>query len=92
METPKCNKCQTLMVLRTKGEDKFWGCPKYKECGGKTIPFGGYQATQTTQGGGGNNEEVMEALRELWAKLDTIQNFLFDNSVSKKDESEASEE
>lgn len=37
---PTCPECGTEMVLRTKGEDKFYGCPNYKECGAKTISYG----------------------------------------------------
>ncbi len=39
IQPPLCSACQTPMVLRVKGNDKFWGCPNYKECGGKTVPY-----------------------------------------------------
>jgi len=42
-QAPICPACQTPMLLRAKGEDKFWGCPNYRECGGKTIPYLGYK-------------------------------------------------
>lgn len=38
---PTCPACSTPMVLKTKGNDRFWGCPNYKSCGGKTIQYKG---------------------------------------------------
>jgi len=37
---PNCYACGTPMVLREKDSSKFWGCPNWKTCGGKTIPYG----------------------------------------------------
>jgi ssDNA-binding Zn-finger/Zn-ribbon topoisomerase 1 len=37
---PHCPACGSEMKLREKDDSKFWGCPHYKECGGKTIPYG----------------------------------------------------
>jgi ssDNA-binding Zn-finger/Zn-ribbon topoisomerase 1 len=38
---PSCNKCNTQMRLREKGNDKFWGCPNWASCGGKTMTYRG---------------------------------------------------
>lgn len=37
---PTCPNCGEPMVLKTKGTDKFWGCPAWKERGCKTISYG----------------------------------------------------
>lgn len=36
-DEPECPICYVPMVLRTKGDSKFYGCPFWKECGAKTI-------------------------------------------------------
>lgn len=38
-DAPKCPACQTTMKLRKgkDGKNDFWGCPNYKNCGGKPI-------------------------------------------------------
>lgn len=38
---PNCKSCGTQMRLREKDGSKFWGCPNYKNCGGKTQSYQG---------------------------------------------------
>lgn len=38
---PKCDKCEEEMILKEKGQDKFWGCKNWQRCGGKTKPYEG---------------------------------------------------
>lgn len=57
------------MILKEKEGQKFWGCKNWRECGGKTIPYGQKGFQKATSG----NDEVMNGLRKIYAKLETIQ-------------------
>lgn len=80
-ETPPiCSNCETPMNLMIKGSDRFWGCPNWKDCGAKTIPYGGYKnggykKKPVRQSPGFKQED--EALQDYWLrkiyqKLDEI--------------------
>ena len=77
-----CNNCGTPMKLKEKEGSKFWGCPNYKEKGCKTLPYGnqikGWRE-KLAEKKSERNDEVMNALRELWIKVDNIQKFLISN-------------
>ena len=78
-QAPICSSCQTPMVLRVKGQDKFWGCPNWKDCGGKNVPASGYRDTgkktfikkealnEIDQG-----DKMIEGMRNIYEKLDEI--------------------
>lgn len=69
MNTPKCEQCGTEMVLRTKGSDKFWGCPNYKECGGKTLPYEGENSgvsEETIKYIGDSLGRIERMVTEMW--------------------------
>jgi ssDNA-binding Zn-finger/Zn-ribbon topoisomerase 1 len=78
LEAPKCPNCGQTMVLRTKGADKFFGCPNYRNCGAKTIAFQGqktypkptYTPQQTSPSGG--NSDVLLALREVYKEVASL--------------------
>jgi len=36
---PKCPNCGSPMDLKEKGGDRFWGCPNYRDCKAKTVPY-----------------------------------------------------
>lgn len=38
---PKCDSCNTEMKLKDKNGEKFWGCPNYFKCKGKTKRYDG---------------------------------------------------
>lgn len=77
---PKCDKCSTEMLLKDKNGEKFWGCPNWQRCKGKTKPYGGVDksfpnAPQTptpheTKADG--NILVMESLNEIIRLLNDI--------------------
>ncbi len=68
---PKCEKCKSEMLLKQKGSDRFWGCPNYAKCGGKTKPYDGVEkSTENTE------SSVAETLARIELKLD----FLLDNA------------
>ena len=92
METiiPICNNCGTKMVLRTKGEDRFWGCPNWKTCGGKTIPYKGERKKDKPQDVRPQQptdlqmifdqlQTLDKGMREVWTVLMKIQEKLNDN-------------
>ena len=85
METPpNCSSCQTPMVLKEKEGQKFWGCPNWKECGGKTIPFGGYKKKSGAEGfqkvgSDTQHEEIMKEFEKLNKRLDNLAQFLGEN-------------
>ncbi len=76
---PQCPACGTPMVLREKEGSKFYGCPHYKECGGKTIPFSEPKPTQNSTWKNvvpkintGDNGEIVEGLRAIWVELEKL--------------------
>lgn len=38
-QLPFCPNCGATMILKTKGEGKFYGCPNWRERGCKTLPY-----------------------------------------------------
>jgi len=82
---PTCYSCGTPMVLREKGGDKFWGCPNWKSCGGKTIPYGKPKQKdkpQTWTSSGANiktqtgEQMIKEAINGIGKRLDGLATFL----------------
>ncbi len=67
---PKCDKCESEMILKQKGADKFWGCPNWQRCAGKTKPFAGVEKPSEAAG-----STVEETLARIEIKID----FLMDN-------------
>ena len=83
METisPLCANCQTEMVLREKQGEKFWGCPNWRECKGKTIPFRPTQSKEPIKEirtipilrlDLKDKEELLKPLREIWKQNEEI--------------------
>lgn len=72
---PKCDKCDTEMILKEKGEDKFWGCPKWKDCGGRTKPYAGVdnKTSPKAQNGRPDGFQVIgDTLFRIESKLDIL--------------------
>ena len=73
-EAPPCMACQSPMVLREKDGSKFWGCPNWKECGGRTMPYGKPALAKVPQDEAKKifATEVFRRLDEISAKLDEL--------------------
>lgn len=89
--SPNCPNCGEEMLLREKDGSKFWGCRNWKECGGKTIPYGVPRPKpQGFQKAVGGNEEVMDALRKVYQEIQELrkefQDFTIIFSDKTKDE------
>jgi len=70
---PKCDKCNAEMILKEKGGEKFWGCPKWKECGGRTKPYAGVDSTPKAQIGRPDGFQVIgDTLYRIEIKLDLL--------------------
>lgn len=72
---PKCDKCGSEMLLKQKGEDRFWGCPNYAKCGGKTKPYGGADKPNVNQ-----KSLAKETLEETLARMEMKIDVLIDNA------------
>jgi len=73
IQPPLCSVCQTPMLLKEKDGQKFWGCPNYRECGGKTVPYyinkkPSYQKSPQNQG----IEVVMDEIVGINERLDKL--------------------
>ena len=87
---PVCSACGTPMVLREKDGSKFWGCPNYRQCGGKTKPFGSKTPQQPTKPEPENgNYIIMDELqafrKEVNERLDALAVYLSKNLPKNND-------
>ena len=86
---PDCPNCQTPMELKTKGNDKFWGCPNYQECGSKTIPYQealkrrhiGEQKITKEAGRAMMLEEIRDLVRDIKNELRTMNGKRIENDI-----------
>lgn len=70
---PKCDKCESAMILKQKGPDKFWGCPNYARCGGKTKSYAGVDRP---------SESTDPSITETLARIELKMDFILDNLKS----------
>lgn len=71
----KCEKCESQMILREKDGSKFWGCPNWKECGGKTRPYQGSDANTSLDAKNGRKDGfqvIGETLYRIEEKIDAL--------------------
>ena len=71
-EVPDCMACQSPMVLRQKGGDKFWGCPNWQECGGKTFPYGKQKPTTGALEENANKVMISDILKDILAGIEEL--------------------
>lgn len=76
---PKCEKCETEMILKQKGPDKFWGCPNWKQCKGRTRPYDGVDNPKP-----GPDSSSSETLGRIELKLDFIIDYIQTMKQAKK--------
>ncbi len=65
--------CGSMMVLKTKGEDQFWGCPAWKERGCKTMPYDLNQKKKEVIDG---DVMIMDELKAINDRLDLMARYL----------------
>jgi len=63
----ECPNCKTEMLLKSNDRGQFWGCPKWKERGCKTMPYRGDKPAKGTNDITDSKE--VEGLRAIWQKL-----------------------
>lgn len=78
---PQCNtpECSATMVLKTKDDDQFWGCPNWKELGCKTVPFDYLNPKRKSTSGFVKQDGsviIMEELKAINNRLDLMARFL----------------
>lgn len=79
---PICSECQSPMALREKNGEKFWGCPNWKSCGGKTRPYG-KSAPRTFQKPASSpptKEDAITWLKKIYEKVEEIEENTHKNS------------
>lgn len=75
---PKCLKCNTNMILKEKDDSKFWGCPNWQRCQGKTQRYEGVDKPQPEK-----FVITAEMWNEMLLRLDCIVDIL-QNPVKKE--------
>jgi len=73
-----CPQCGEPLVPRKGPYGNFLGCPNYKECGFRGLKIDGLKTEQQGSTTGGGSEEIMSALRKIYAKLEDIENGIKD--------------
>ena len=82
---PTCSKCGTPMLLKEKNGEKFWGCPNYRQCGGKTKPYGSKTPKQPQNLSKSPTERqegivmVMDELAAIQTRLDKLISYIITN-------------
>ena len=74
---PQCKtpECRATMVLKTKGEDQFWGCPNWKGFGCKTVPYD-YLNTEKEEVKVDGDVMIMDELKAINDRLDLMARYL----------------
>ena len=80
---PNCPNCEAPMVLKTKGTDKFWGCPHWKERGCKTLAYGKTPQKDKPQVIRPEQPDPMlmifDELRAIHKRMDSLATYLAEN-------------